>query len=39
MLFFKHLDTFLGFWTDNVLIYSRTEQEHLKHIQLVFEKL
>ena len=35
-LFFKYLDDFLVFWMDNLLIYSQTE-EHLKHIQLVFE--
>ena len=37
-LFFKYLDEFLVFWMDDLLIYSQTEEEHLKHLQLVFEK-
>ena len=42
-LFFKYLDGFLVFWMDHLLIYSQTEEEHLKHIQFslhkIFEKL
>ena len=37
-LFFKYLDDFLVFWMDYLLIYSQTEEEHLKHLQLAFEK-
>ena len=37
-LFFKYLDEFLGFWMDDLLIYSQTEEEHLKHLELVFGK-
>ena len=37
-LFFKYLDHFLVFWMDDLVIYSKTEEEHLKHIQLVFDK-
>ena len=37
-LFFKYLADFLVFWMDDLLVYSQTEEEHLKHIQLVFEK-
>ena len=37
-LFFKYLDDFLVFWMDDLFIYSQTEEEHLKHLQLVFEK-
>ena len=37
-LFFKYLDEFLVFWMDDLLIYSQTEEEHLKHLKLVFEK-
>ena len=33
------MDDFLLFWMDELLICSNTEEEHLKHIQLVFEKL
>ena len=36
-LFFKYLDAFIVFWMDDMLIYSQTEEEHLKHIQLVFK--
>ena len=37
-LFFTYLDNFLVFWMDDLLIYSQTEEEHLKHIQLLFDK-
>ena len=37
-LVFKYFDKFLAFWMDNLLIYSQTEEEHLEHMQLVFEK-
>ena len=37
-LFFKYWDNVLVFWMDDLLIYSQTEDEHLKHLQLVFEK-
>ena len=37
-LFFKYLDEFLVFWMDNLLIYSETKEDHLKHLELVFEK-
>ena len=37
-LFITYLDDFLVFWMDDLLIYSQTEEEHLKHIELVFEK-
>ena len=37
-LFFKYLDDFLVSWMDNLLIYSKTKEEHLKHLQLVFKK-
>ena len=36
-LFLKYLDNFLVFWMDYSLIYRQTEEEHLKHLQLVFE--
>ena len=35
-LFFKYFDEFLVFWMDDLLIYSPTEEEHLKHLELVF---
>ena len=37
-LFFKCLDGFLVFWMDNLLIYNQMEEEHLKHLELVFKK-
>ena len=37
-LFLKYLDEFLVFWMDDLLIYSQTEEECLKHLELVFEK-
>ena len=38
-IIFKYLDDFLVFWMDDSLIYSQTEEEHLKHFKLVFSKL
>ena len=38
ILFFKYLDYFLVFWMYDSLIYSQTEEEPFKHIQLVFDK-
>ena len=35
--YFKNLDDFLVFWIDDLLIYTQTEKEHLKHIQLVLK--
>ena len=32
-LFFKYLDEILVFWMDDLLIYSQTEEQHLKHTQ------
>ena len=37
-LFFKYLNDFVVFWIDDLLIYSQTKEEHLKHLELVFEK-
>ena len=37
-LFLKYLDQFLVFWIDDLLIYSQTEEEHLKYLELAFEK-
>ena len=38
-LFFKYLDEFLVFWMADLLIYRHTEEEHLIHLELVFEKI
>ena len=37
-IIFQILDEFLVFWMDDLLIYSPTKEEHLKHLELVFEK-
>ena len=33
-LFFKYKNDFLAIWMDDMLIYSQTEEEHLKHIYI-----
>ena len=38
-LFFKYLDKFLVYWMDKLLIYSQTEVEHQKYLELIFEKI
>ena len=35
----KYLDEFVIIFIDNILIFSRTTQEHYKHIRLVFQRL
>ena len=37
-LFFKYLDEFLVYRMDDLLIYSQTEEECLKHLALVSQK-
>ena len=37
-LFFKYLDECLVFWMEDLLIYSQTNEKHLKHLELVFKK-
>ena len=37
-LFFKYFHAFLVFWMEDLLIYCQTEEEHLKYLELVFEK-
>ena len=32
------MDDFLVFWMDDLIIYSQTKEEYLKHIHLVLEK-
>ena len=32
------MEYFLVFRTDDLFIYSQTEEEHLKHVQQIFEK-
>ena len=37
-IFFEYMEEFILFYVDNLLIYSETEEEHLRHIKLVFQK-
>ena len=36
--FFEYLDDFMIFYVDDVIVYSKTEQDHLTHLQKIFEK-
>ena len=35
----EYLDTFCSAYIDDILIYSKTKKEHMKHVQQVFQKL
>jgi hypothetical protein len=35
----EYLDTFVVVFTDDILIYSETEEKHEEHLRLVLEKL
>ena len=37
-LFFDYLDDFMRFYIDDVIIYSKTEQDHPIHLWKIFEK-
>ena len=37
-LFFEYLDDFLIFYMDDIIVYSKTEHEHLVHLGKVFKK-
>jgi len=38
-LFADYLGQFMSVYIDDILIYSHTEQDHLKHIAMVSDKL
>jgi hypothetical protein len=38
-VFMEHLDKFFVVFIDDILILSKTEKEHKKHLRLVLEKL
>jgi hypothetical protein len=38
-LFMEYLDKFVVVFIDDILVFSKTEEEHEKHLRLVLEKL
>ena len=38
-LFRKHLDEFVVVYIDDILVYSKTFEDHMKHLKIVFEIL
>ncbi len=39
LIFMEYLDQFVDIFIDDILIYSKSEEEHEKHLRLVLEKL
>ena len=37
-LFFEYLDEFFIFYVENIIVYRKTENEHLDHLRKVFKK-
>ena len=37
-IFFEYMEEFVLFYVDDLLMYSETEEEHLEHLRLVFQK-
>jgi len=39
MIFRRFLDKFVVFFIDDILIYSKTHEEHIEHLRIVLEIL
>ena len=38
-IFFEELDVFVIIFIDDILVYSKTEEDHMKHLRIVLQKL
>lgn len=38
-IFFDHIDSFIVVYIDDLLIFSKTKDEHIQHLRIVFERL
>jgi hypothetical protein len=38
-VFMEYLDKFIVVFIDDILVYSKNEEEHMKHLHLVLQKL
>jgi len=38
-IFFEELDVFMIIFIDDILVYSKTEEDHVKHLRVVLQKL
>ena len=39
MTFHEHLDKYMIVFMDDILIYSRSREEHVEHLRIVLDKL
>ena len=38
-IFFEELDVFMIIFIDDILVYSKTEEDHVKHLRVMLQKL